>query len=111
MAIAQAAMHHLVQVKKCKTLFITHYPLVATELERRFPQEVQNLHMGFREESRINGIREISFLYRLTEGLATESFGIECGRLAGIPEEVLQASAVQAAKMRRQVEERHRRNK
>lgn len=110
MAIAQAVMHHLVQVKKSKTLFITHYPLVATELERRLPREVQNLHMSFTEETRVNGIRQISFLYRLTEGLATESFGIECGRLAGLPEEILQDAAVQASKMRRQIEERHRRN-
>ena len=40
MAIAQAVLQHLVQVKKCKTLFITHYPLVATELERRFPGDL-----------------------------------------------------------------------
>lgn len=111
MAIAQAAMHHLLQVKKCKTLFITHYPLVATELERQFAREVQNLHMGFTEETRVNGTREISFLYRLTNGMSTESFGIECGRLAGLPEEILQDAAVHAEKMRRQVEGRQKRNK
>jgi|SRR5882762_8442832 len=111
MAIAQAVLQHLVQTTRCKTLFITHYPLVATELERRFPNEVQNLHMGFTEDTRINGVREITFLYQLTAGLATESFGIECGRLAGLPENILQIAAVQAEKLRVLVEERHKRNK
>ena len=111
MAIAQAVMHHLVQVKKCKILFITHYPLVATELERHFPKDVQNLHMGFTEDTLVNNTRQISFLYRLTEGLATESFGIECGRLAKLPEKVLEKATIQAANMRQQVEERDRQNK
>ncbi|KAF8497242.1 DNA mismatch repair protein MSH3 [Russula emetica] len=84
MAIAHAVLHYLVNTKRCKTLFITHYPLVGAELARQFPADVQNLHMGFTEDTRINGMREITFLYRLTKGLATESFGIECARLAGI---------------------------
>lgn len=111
MAIAQAVLQHLVQVKRCKTLFITHYPLVATELERRFPGDLENLHMGFSEETRVNNVREITFLYRLTAGLATESFGIECGRLAGLSENILEAADVHANKLRLQVEERHKRNK
>jgi DNA mismatch repair protein MSH3 len=32
MSIAYAVMKHLVEEAKCKTLFITHYPLVANEL-------------------------------------------------------------------------------
>ncbi|KAI0059076.1 DNA mismatch repair protein MSH3 [Artomyces pyxidatus] len=111
MAIAQAVLQHLVQVKKCKTLFITHYPLVATDLARQFPRDVENLHMGFTEDTRITGVREITFLYRLTAGVATESFGIECARLAGIPEDVLETAGAQAERMRRLVELRHRRNK
>ena len=43
MAIASAVLHHLVQNVKCKTLFITHYPQVATDLERMFPADVGNV--------------------------------------------------------------------
>ncbi|TFY77098.1 hypothetical protein EWM64_g6915 [Hericium alpestre] len=111
MAIAQAVLQHLVEEKKCKTLFITHYPLVAIDLERRFPQDLQNLHMGFREDTRITGVREITFLYRLTPGLAKGSFGVECARLAGLPEEILTAAGLQAEKLRVLVEERNKRNK
>ncbi|KAA1471299.1 DNA mismatch repair protein MSH3 [Dentipellis sp. KUC8613] len=111
MAIAQAVLQHLVEVKRCKTLFITHYPLVATEMERRFPNGIQNLHMGFTEDTRVNGVREITFLYRLTPGIATGSFGIECARLAGLPEGILGAASSQAEKLRVLVEERNKRNK
>jgi len=71
MAIAGAVLHHLVETVKCKTLFITHYPLVASDLERLFPLDIQNLHMGYEEVSRVDGTREIVFLYRLASGIAT----------------------------------------
>src|SRR6267154_5011245 len=85
MAIADAVLHHLVERVKSKTLFITHYPLVATDLERKFPEEVQNLHMSYTTDTRVNGTRNVTFLYQLTPGVTLESFGVECGRLAGLP--------------------------
>jgi DNA mismatch repair protein MSH3 len=111
MAIAHAVLHYLVHMKRCKTLFITHYPLVGADLAQQFPADVQNLHMGFTEDMRINGVREITFLYRLTKGLATESFGIECARLAGIAEDVLETAAQQADRMRALVEEKTKRSR
>ncbi|RDX52693.1 hypothetical protein OH76DRAFT_1454157 [Lentinus brumalis] len=111
MAIAGAVLQHLVQVVKCKTLFITHYPQVATDLERMFPSDVGNMHMGFTEETRIDGTREVTFLYRLERGLVMESFGVECARLAGLPESVLQVAAGKAANMKQVIEERLRRKK
>lgn len=74
MAIADATLQYLVQSKKSKTLFITHYPLLATRLEAKFPHDVQNLHIGYEAETRIDGTRDITFLYRLISGLATGTF-------------------------------------
>lgn len=71
MAIADAVMQQLVGVTKCKTLFITHYPLVASSLASQHPADVQNLHMGYEADSRIDGTREITFLYRLSLGMAS----------------------------------------
>lgn len=71
MAIADAVMQQLVESTKCKTLFITHYPLVASHLEQRYPSDVENLHMGYEEDTRIDGTREITFLYRLAPGMAS----------------------------------------
>ncbi|EIW60757.1 mismatch repair protein MSH3 [Trametes versicolor FP-101664 SS1] len=111
MAIAGAVLQHLVQEVKCKTLFITHYPQVATDLERMFPSDVGNMHMGFTEETRVDGTREVTFLYRLEPGLVTESFGVECARLAGLPETVLQVATTKAANMKIVIEERIKRTK
>ncbi|KII88995.1 hypothetical protein PLICRDRAFT_160002 [Plicaturopsis crispa FD-325 SS-3] len=111
MAIANAVLEHLVVHTKCKTLFITHYPLVATDLARRFPADVQNLHMGFSEDTRIDGTRDITFLYRLTAGIAAESFGVECARLAGLPEPLLAVAVQRSEALRREVEARSRRNR
>lgn len=111
MAIANAVLQHLVQDVKCKTLFVTHYPLVATELEKRFPHQVRNLHMGYTEDVRIDGSRDIAFMFRLMRGVATESFGVECGRLAGLPESILQVAASKAQQLRSSVDARVKRNK
>jgi len=74
MAIADATLQYMVQTVKCKTLFITHYPLLATRLENKFPTDVENLHMGYESETRIDGTRNITFLYKLITGLATGAF-------------------------------------
>ena len=111
MAIASAVLQHLVENVKCKTLFITHYPQVATDLARLFPHAVGNMHMGFSEETRLDGRREVTFLYRLEPGLVAESFGVECARLAGLPESVLARASKEASGMKRVVEDRIRRTK
>ena len=50
MSIAYAVLKHLVESAGCKTLFITHYPLLASEMAR-LHREVANEHMSFVEES------------------------------------------------------------
>jgi hypothetical protein len=71
MAIADATMQYLVETIQCQTLFITHYPLLASKLQTRFPDDVENLHMGYHADSHIDSTRSITFLYRLTAGMAT----------------------------------------
>ncbi|KLO18801.1 hypothetical protein SCHPADRAFT_819209 [Schizopora paradoxa] len=111
MAIAGAVLEHLIQNKSCKTLFITHYPVLASGIRRSFPKEVTNLHMGFTEETGIvDRKRTITFLYRLTDGIASGSYGIECARLAGVPEPLLEAAATKAEEMKRIVENKKNQN-
>lgn len=68
MAIAHATLQHLITSSRCTSLFITHYPLVAIEIERQFPNEVRNGHMGYVEEVKKDGTKGVEFLYRLEEG-------------------------------------------
>jgi len=84
---------------------------VAIDLEQRFPVDLQNLHMGYTEDLRIDGTRDITFLYRLTRGIAKESFGVECARLAGLPEQILSIATERSGVMRSIVEQRSKQNK
>ncbi|EJD46059.1 hypothetical protein AURDEDRAFT_87246 [Auricularia subglabra TFB-10046 SS5] len=105
MAIASAVLEHFVTETSCKVLFITHYPHVATSLQEKYPFDVSVAHMGFVESEGLDGVRTIHFLYQLKPGLAG-SFGIECGRLAGLPEPLLESAAIRSAILQEQVQRR-----
>ncbi|GJJ11973.1 hypothetical protein Clacol_006211 [Clathrus columnatus] len=106
MAIAGAVLEHLCQEIRCKTLFITHYPSLALELEARYPDIIANKHMGYIEDIRIDGRREIRLLYRLVDGVCKASFGIECARLAGLPNSILEEATEKAANMQQVLNKR-----
>jgi DNA mismatch repair protein MSH3 len=110
MAIADGVLRHLISSIQCKTRFITHFPLLATNIEREYPNEVENVHMGFETISHIDGTRDVVFKYRLTPGTASESFGIECARLAGLDEDLLAKASQRSSEMRKSVVQRVRRN-
>ncbi len=81
-SIAWAVSEHLHDVTGCKTMFATHYHelvQLADELEA-----VRNYNVGVREVG-----DQILFLHRLQPGGADRSYGIEVGRLAGLPAPVL----------------------
>ncbi|KAF9452264.1 DNA mismatch repair protein MSH3 [Macrolepiota fuliginosa MF-IS2] len=111
MAIADATLRQLVNKTRSKTLFITHYPLIASGIERMYPQDVENIHMGFVSDTRIDGTRNITFLYKVEPGITTESFGVECARLAGMPEPLLEVAARHAQEFQHTTEERIKQNR
>ncbi|MDA8227899.1 MAG: DNA mismatch repair protein MutS, partial [Desulfitobacterium hafniense] len=63
---------------KPKTLFATHYHEL-TQLEESIPG-IFNLHVSVREHG-----EEIIFLYKIVQGRADRSYGIQVARLAGLP--------------------------
>jgi DNA mismatch repair protein MutS len=84
MSIAWAVLEYLDHGcgSKPKVLFATHYhELVALEDHLN---GLKNLSMAVHE-----GERGISFLYKVVDGPADRSYGIEVARLAGIPPAVL----------------------
>ncbi|CAN5516642.1 DNA mismatch repair protein MutS [soil metagenome] len=81
-SIAWAVSEHLHDATGCKTMFATHYHelvQLADELEA-----VRNYNVGVREAG-----DQILFLHRLQPGGADRSYGIEVGRLAGLPAPVI----------------------
>jgi DNA mismatch repair protein MutS len=81
-SIAWAVSEHLHDRVGCKTIFATHYhelTQLADELDG-----VRNFNVAVREAD-----DQVLFLHRVEPGGADRSYGIEVGRLAGLPEEVI----------------------
>ena len=81
-SIAWAVSEELHNVVGCKTIFATHYHEL-TQLADELPS-VRNFNVAVRE----SGDR-ILFLHKLQPGGADRSYGIEVGRLAGLPPAVV----------------------
>lgn len=81
-SIAWAVTEHLHDKIGCKTVFATHYHEL-TQLEQQLVA-VRNYNVQVREVD-----DKILFLHKLQRGGADRSYGIEVGRLAGLPAPVL----------------------
>jgi DNA mismatch repair protein MutS len=81
LAIAWAVVEYIHSTSRAKTLFATHYHEL-TELERL--EGVKNFHVSVKENA-----GGIVFLRKVEPGAADRSYGIEVGKLAGLPPEVV----------------------
>lgn len=82
MALAQAMLEYIDEAIGAKTLFSTHYHEL-TELAEEH-QSMRNVHVDVREEK-----NEVEFRYRVIEGKADKSYGINVAKLAHLPKVVL----------------------
>ena len=82
-SIAWAVSEHVHEKIGCKTIFATHYHEL-TQLAAELGA-LRNYNVAVREVG-----EEILFLHRLQPGPADRSYGIEVGRLAGLPAAVIQ---------------------
>ncbi|HEY4130687.1 MAG TPA: DNA mismatch repair protein MutS [Gemmatimonadaceae bacterium] len=81
-SIAWAVTEHLHEQVGCKTVFATHYHEL-TQLSEDL-LALRNYNVAVREAG-----DQILFLHRLQPGGADRSYGIEVGRLAGLPNAVI----------------------
>jgi DNA mismatch repair protein MutS len=81
-SIAWAVSEHLHDEAGCKTMFATHYHEL-TQLAEEL-SALPNFNVAVREVG-----DDIVFLHRLQPGGADRSYGIEVGRLAGLPRTVI----------------------
>ncbi len=84
--LAQAVLEHLVDNLGAMTFFATHYHEL-TELAAAHT-EIQNAHMAIQEDR-----GEIRFLHALVMGASSRSYGIEVGRLAGLPTKLVRRAS------------------
>lgn len=85
LALAWACAQHLARQSRALTLFATHYFEMTT-----MPQHcegVDNIHLTATEHQ-----GDIIFLYHVENGPASQSYGIQVAKLAGVPADVLQVA-------------------
>jgi DNA mismatch repair protein MutS len=95
LAIAWAVAEHLHDAIACRALFATHYHEL-TELATTRAPTCESWSVSAREHE-----GDIVFLHKLQRGAASRSYGIECARLAGVPEPVLARARVLLADLER----------
>ena len=93
-AIAYAALHSLLQQKKCLVLFVTHYPKVA-EIAKEFPASAGVYHVSYltsHKNPSLSGPKsteDVTYLYKLISGVAESSFGFKVAQLAQVTSFIL----------------------
>ncbi len=83
LALAWATAQHLAEKTRAFTLFATHY-FELTGLPAMIPATA-NVHLAATEYK-----GRIVFLHQVEEGPASQSYGVQVARLAGVPQPVLQ---------------------
>jgi DNA mismatch repair protein MSH6 len=83
-AVAQAVLHHVATHVGALGYFATHYHSLATEFEHH--PEVVAKRMAVQVEP---DVREVTFLYRLEDGVAEGSYGMHCAAMCGIPNKII----------------------
>lgn len=83
MALAQAMIEYIMRNIKAKTLFSTHYHELTEMAEKN--AGIRNVHVDVHEED-----DKVTFLYRVLDGKADKSYGINVARLAHLPSSVLE---------------------
>ena len=84
-SIAWAVARHLAEKTRAYTLFATHY-FELTQLDREF-KGVVNVHLDAVETQ-----AGLTFLHAVEDGPASQSYGLQVAKLAGVPGAVIQAA-------------------
>jgi len=83
LSIAWAAIEHLHEVNRCRTLFATHFHEL-TSLSQKL-DHLANVTLRVKEWQ-----GEVVFLHEVVSGVADRSYGIQVARLAGLPDAVIE---------------------
>jgi DNA mismatch repair protein MutS len=95
LSIAWAAIEHLHETNRCRTLFATHYHEL-TALSAKLPR-MFNATVRVKEWQ-----GEVVFLHEVLPGSADRSYGIQVARLAGLPPAVIARAKAVLAKLEAQ---------
>jgi len=85
-SIAFAVAKHLAEEKRCLTLFSTHYHSLTDEVKNNPLYALYFMDSLVKE---VDGIPHVDFLYKMREGVCSDSYGLNVARMAHIPDQVL----------------------
>ncbi|KAF8342825.1 uncharacterized protein EI90DRAFT_2902817 [Cantharellus anzutake] len=102
MAIAGAVLHQLATHTLALSCFATHYSSLTDDY--KYHVNIRNMHMNtiVDEDNPV----QLIFTYKLTNGVATSSFGTHVASLAGVPSTVVDRAEVVSKDFARQFQEK-----
>ncbi len=89
-SIAWAVARHMAEKTRAYTLFATHY-FELTQLNQEF-RTLANVHLDAVENGGNGGASGLTFLHAVADGPASQSYGLQVARLAGVPAQVINAA-------------------
>lgn len=95
LALAAAIAKHILQINRSYCLFASHY-FELTQLPQAFPQAI-NVHLSAIEHG-----EKIVFLHEVKAGPASQSYGLQVARLAGIPTAVIKDAKAHLSRLEKQ---------
>merc|ERR1712013_923038 len=97
-AIAFAVAMDLIESKRCRALFSTHYHGLCQDFAGS--AKCAQFHMAYKENERAeDGATNITFLYKFVPGVCDQSHGINCARMAGLPTAMLRRAKEKAERL------------
>jgi DNA mismatch repair protein MSH6 len=90
-AVAQSVLHHVATHIGCTGFFATHYHSLATEFAGHPEIAPKRMQIHVDDDN-----RQVTFLYKLEDGVAEGSFGMHCAAMCGIPTKVIDRAEVAA---------------
>jgi DNA mismatch repair protein MutS len=82
--IAQAVLEQLANIIKCRTLFSTHFLSLPPLFEKSDSIHLYTTSVDIQQPD-----NQITFTYKIKQGIATSSYALNAAQLAGIPKDVL----------------------
>lgn len=90
-AVAFASLHHLYHINKCRTLFATHFHVLADMVKRDGAMDAVGFYCTDVQEDGLGG-DGFRYVHRLREGVNRQSHALKVARLAGLPEEAIRVA-------------------
>lgn len=85
-SIAYATLMYISSNIKCRTLFSTHFHLLADDIEASNVNNVELFHMTADVDERND---DVTFLYKMERGSEEKVYGMQVARMAGVPQKVV----------------------